>query len=109
MSTLTVVLASGDAQSGYVIDLLAILATAAVVAILTTRVRLAVSPAYLTAGTLLGSSSLRLVQSTESLQSINNLAIVLLMFGIGLHLHLSALGRSLPRLLTAGAGSCALS
>lgn len=108
MSTCLLLASSGN-QPTYVIDLLAILATAAVVAILMQRVRLAVIPAYLIAGTLLGPSSLRVVQSTESLTSINNLAIVLLMFGIGLHLHLSALGRSLTRLLVTGAGSCVLS
>jgi monovalent cation:H+ antiporter-2, CPA2 family len=95
--------------SVYVLNLLAVLATAAVVAIAMQRMRLAAIPAYLVAGAIAGPGALGLVQSAETLESIANLAIVLLMFGIGLHLHLTVLGSNLGRMVAAGVSSCALS
>ena len=92
-----------------VIDLLAVLATSALVAIIMQRMRLAAIPAYLIAGAIVGPGAFRLVRSAESLDYIGSLAIVLLMFGIGLHLHLSVLGRNLQRMIAAGIGSCLLS
>ncbi len=110
MPTIMCMLASGEhAPSTYVIDVLAILGTAAAVAIVLQRARLALIPAYLIAGALAGPNAIRLVRSPESLASISSLAIILLMFGIGLHLHLSALGRSMARMLLIGTFSTAAS
>ncbi|MCI0362507.1 MAG: cation:proton antiporter [Phycisphaerales bacterium] len=110
MTGASMILAAGDAPSTYVVvSLLIILATAAFVAIVMQRVRLAVIPAYLIAGALIGPGALRLVRSSEDLDAISQLAIVLLMFGIGLHLHLSVFGKNVGRMIAAGIGSCALS
>lgn len=110
MPAIMCILATDEqASSTYVIDVLAILGTAAAVAIVLQRVRLALIPAYLIAGALVGPNALRLVRSPESLASISSLAIILLMFGIGLHLHLSALGRSVTRMLLIGSVSTVLS
>jgi CPA2 family monovalent cation:H+ antiporter-2 len=99
---------AADDDATNVRDVLVILATAAAVAIVMQRMRLAVIPAYLIAGIIVGPRSLGLVQSTATLSAISQLAIVLLMFGIGLHLHVSALGRSLPRMILIGAVSTIL-
>lgn len=103
MQPLCLLLASsGEASPTYVVDVLVILGTAAAIAIVLQRARLALIPAYLIAGAIVGPHAVRLVRSPESLESISSLAILLLMFGIGLHLHLSALGRSLARMLLIG-------
>jgi len=90
-------------------DLLVILASAAAVAIAMQRVRLAVIPAYLITGAVIGPHALGLVPSPEGLSTISHLAIILLLFGIGLELHFSILKPGLPRLIAAGLGSCGLS
>ncbi len=73
------------------IDLLIILATAGLVAVVMQRLRLETVPAYLIAGALIGPNALAFVSSPESTASISSLAIILLMFGIGLHMDLSTL------------------
>lgn len=97
----------GAASVGVVGDLLIILATAAVVALALQRVRLAVIPAYLLAGAIVGPSALGLVSAPESLESISRLAIILLMFGIGLDLDRSTLARGLGWMAALGATACA--
>ncbi len=100
--------ATGEFERQIVIDLLVILASTAVVAVLAQRVRLSVVPAYLVAGALIGPNALGLVPSAEGLGAISHLAIILLLFGIGLELHLGALRHGISRMLAAGVGSCAL-
>ncbi len=96
-------------ESAVIADLLVILASAAVVAIVMQRIRLAVIPAYLITGAVIGPHALGLVPSPEGLGVISHLAIILLLFGIGLELHLAILKPGLPRLIAAGLGSCGLS
>ncbi|MCP4589781.1 MAG: hypothetical protein GY842_03475 [bacterium] len=96
-------------ESAVIADLLVILASAAVVAIVMQRLRLAVIPAYLITGAVIGPNALGLVPSPEGLGVISHLAIILLLFGIGLELHLAMLKPGLPRLIAAGLGSCSLS
>jgi CPA2 family monovalent cation:H+ antiporter-2 len=101
-------LAASDASGGlFIRDLFAVLATASAVAMLMQRVRLAAVPGYLIAGALLGPYAFRFVRDDENLSQISDLAILLLMFGIGLQLHLDVLKRQWPRLVTAGVVSCA--
>lgn len=95
-------LAATDSATTYVLSLMVILSTAALVAIIMQRMRLAVIPAYLVAGVLVGPGALGVVHETDALESISQLAVVLLMFGIGLHLQLSVLGHSLFRMIMAG-------
>jgi CPA2 family monovalent cation:H+ antiporter-2 len=106
---MTHVLAVGEASGGLVLDLLVILATAGLVAALMQRLRLAVVPAYLLAGALVGPDALGFVRTPESVDSISRLAIILLLFGIGMQLHLPALKGNLRAYLIAGVGSSALS
>ena len=96
-------------ESAVIADLLVILASAAVVAIVMQRMRLAVIPAYLITGAVIGPHALGLVPSPEGLGVISHLAIILLLFGIGLELHLAILKPGLGRMIAAGLGSCALS
>ncbi|MHC4696787.1 MAG: cation:proton antiporter domain-containing protein [Planctomycetota bacterium] len=90
-------------------DLAVILVSAAVVAVVMQPMRLAAIPAYLIAGAMVGPDALGLVPSPESLGAISHLAIILLLFGIGLELHLSVLKHRLARMIVAGIGSCLLS
>jgi len=98
------ILAAG-AASGLVLDLLIVLMTAGVVALVMSRLRLPVVPAYMIAGVLIGPGALGLSSSAGSLDDLARLATVLLLFGIGLQLHLSALRAALVRYILAGVGS----
>jgi len=103
-------LASSGADSGetFVVDLLVVLMTAALVALLAQRLRIAVIPAYLIAGALVGPGILGLVSEPATLESIARLAIILLMFGIGLHLDLASLKHHLVKLIGGGVVSVLL-
>lgn len=89
-------------------DLFWILGSVAAVALITRKINLALIPAYLLTGTLIGPTGLGAVQSSENLNSISHLAIILLMFGIGLELHLSALAHGLARMAATGGVTVAL-
>jgi CPA2 family monovalent cation:H+ antiporter-2 len=101
--------AVSDADWAIITDLVVILASAAVVAIVMQRMRLAAIPAYLIAGAVIGPRALGLIPSPEGLGAISHLAIILLLFGIGLELHLSVLKHRLARMIAVGFGSCLLS
>ena len=101
--------AVSDTDWAIITDLVVILASAAVVAVVMQPMRLAAIPAYLIAGAVVGPRALGLVPSPESLGAISHLAIILLLFGIGLELHLSVLRHRLARMIVAGFGSCSLS
>ncbi|MCG3122412.1 MAG: Glutathione-regulated potassium-efflux system protein KefC [Phycisphaerales bacterium] len=90
------------------VDLLAILATAVFVATLFKRVRLESIPGYLVAGALVGPHALKLVSNAESIAQISELAIILLMFTIGLMLESDALKRGMVSMLAVGVVSTAL-
>ncbi len=90
------------------VDLLAILATAAVVATLFKRMRLESIPGYLIAGALVGPHAFKLVADLEVVQQISSLAIVLLMFTIGLMLETNALKRGMLSILAVGVISTVL-
>ncbi len=88
------------AETPMMLDLLIVLAVAAVVAVAMQRLRLAVIPAYLITGAIVGPNAAGLLRTDSSLDAISNLAIILLLFGIGLQLHLPARRRdALPTLL----------
>ncbi len=96
-------------ESGIITNLAVILVSAAVVAVVMQRMRLAAIPAYLIAGAVVGPLALGLVPSPESLGAISHLAIILLLFGIGLELPVSVLRHRLARMILAGLGSCSFS
>lgn len=95
--------AAGQVQGTIVVDLLIVLSIAGLLALVMQRMRLALVPAYLIAGAVIG-SKLQL----KSVEELTHLAIILLLFGIGLELDVSSLRRGLGRMIQAGLGSCAL-
>ncbi len=76
-------LALAGEQARFTVDLLVVLAAAAALAMLGQRLRLAIIPAYLITGVFIGPHALGWVQSPQSLDAIGQLAIILLLFGIG--------------------------
>ena len=101
--------ATGDAERVVAIDLFVILAVAGLVALVTQRMRLAIVPAYLIAGAVIGPNALGFVPTEQNLEAVSHLAIVLLLFGIGLELDVSILRHGLARMILTGVGSCLVS
>jgi len=95
-------------EQAVLVDLLVILTTAVLIAIVLQRMRLAAIPAYLITGALLGPHALRLAPDPEHLATVLNLAIILLLFGIGLEFHLAVFKHGLVRMVAAGLVSCVL-
>ena len=93
--------ASGSSQHLGVV-LLAIFVTAALVGVAFRKLRIEAIPGYLLAGAIIGPHALGLVQSETSVDQISELAMVLLMFGIGLHIDLSSMQRGLVRIVLLG-------
>lgn len=89
-------------------QLVIILITAGLVSLVFQRLRLASIPAYLVAGAIIGPGLLGLIRDDEHVASISQLAIVLLMFGIGLHMDAGVLRRGFASMVGVGALSCAL-
>ncbi|MCL4741823.1 MAG: cation:proton antiporter [Phycisphaerales bacterium] len=97
------------APAGMVLDLLKLLAAAALVTTVLHRLRLATIPGYLIAGALIGPHALGFVGDPESVQTIGRLAIILLMFSVGLSLDLGALRGGVRAILLVGVISTAAS
>lgn len=93
---------------GQVSDALIILAAAAVAAVAAQRVGLALVPAYLLAGAVIGPHAFGAIPNPDSLGGLSHFAIILLLFGIGLDLHLDALKGRLLALMIAGGGACVI-
>ncbi len=89
-------------------ELLIILAAAGIVAVAMQRLRLAIIPAYLIAGAAIGPGGWGLISSPDSVASISELAIVLLLFGIGLHTDVGVLRYGWKRSVSVGVGSTLL-
>lgn len=104
----TLTLGAGE-SSGFGIDLLVTLACAGVVALLLGRLRLSVIPGYLIAGAIIGPHGLRFLSDATSINEMGDVAILLLMFGIGLHLDTSTLRRGAASIVTVGVISTVLS
>lgn len=84
------------------LDLLAILATAAAVAALFRRLHLGMIPGYVVAGAIVGPHAFGLVQSPENVENISRLAVILLMFTIGLMLEARSLRSGMISSLAVG-------
>lgn len=99
---LVIAAGAGDsASTGLLRDLIVMLAAAAVVAVALQRLRLATIPAYLITGAIIGPGAIGLVSDARSVDAISQLALVLLLFGVGLHMDLSVLARSWRQMLAA--------
>lgn len=84
------------------LDLLAILATAAAVAAIFRRLHLGMIPGYVVAGAIVGPHAFGLVQSPENVENISRLAVILLMFTIGLMLEARSLRSGMVSSLAVG-------
>ncbi len=104
LPSITLPLAQADAQHLF-FDVLAIFATAAVVATIFRKLKLETIPGYLVAGALVGPHALGLVSDIKTVEQISGLAIILLMFGIGLMLETSSAKRGMLSILAVGAVS----
>lgn len=100
-----VTLASGGDAHQMMLSLVIILAAAGLVAMVAHRLRLPTIPAYLITGAVIGPGAMGLVHDQEDVSSLGSLAIVLLMFGIGLHMDISVMRSGLARLVTAAVGT----
>lgn len=98
-------LAAGTEVSPFITNLLVIAAAAAVVAVIAARFKLQLIPAYLMTGAVIGPFALGLADDKGEIVSIGELAIVFLLFGIGLHLDLGALRVGLAKMVTASVAS----
>ena len=81
-----VTLAAGAAVNPLMGELVIILITAGLVSLVFQKLKLSAIPAYLVAGALIGPGLFGVIATDEHVASISQLAIVLLMFGIGLHM-----------------------
>ncbi|MDJ0521061.1 MAG: cation:proton antiporter [Planctomycetota bacterium] len=107
MTHLLAPLAAADpSEVGVVGDLVIVLVASAAAALLMRRLGLAVIPAFLVAGMVLGPHALGLVPAPDQLGPIAHLAVVILLFGIGLELHLSSLKGSVLQLLASAVLAC---
>lgn len=100
-----VTLAAGGSAQQMMLYLVIILAAAGLVAMVAHRLRLPTIPAYLITGAVIGPGALGLVHNQDDVSSLGSLAIVLLMFGIGLHMDISVMRSGLARLVTAAVGT----
>lgn len=94
-------LASGAAPR-LILDLLVILAAAAVVAALFRRAKLQTITGFVVAGAIVGPNAWGLVRQPESVDQISALATMLLMFGIGLQLDMQHMRRGMVSITTIG-------
>lgn len=115
MNSLSIFTLAGTGSGGpeLVLDMLVILGAASIISILLRRLHLAAIPGYLIIGTLVGSMPIPgmphgLIQNPANVGQIQEVAIILLMFTIGLHLDLDAIRTGMSTILAIGAVSTVL-
>lgn len=107
---MTLVLAVAEQGGAWLAaDLLIVLGVGALVAWLFQEVKLEAIPGYLIAGVLIGPGVLGLVSNPETIEQISGIAVILLMFGIGLHLDTDSIRRGVVHIVAIGVLSTALS
>ncbi len=95
-------LAAGGGGGEAQLNLLLILACAGVITLVLSRLRVAAIPAYLLAGIAIGPSGVGLVSSPEGVEQIGQMALIVLMFSIGMHLDASAIRQGAVTIITIG-------
>lgn len=95
-------------DAGVMRDLLVVLATAALVSLIFRRLKIATIPGYLIAGAIFGPMALGFVRDAQSVEAISHVAIIILMFGIGMHLDRRDLRSGFVPILAVGAVSTIL-
>jgi Kef-type K+ transport system membrane component KefB len=101
------VLAGTHGSTGVAVDLMLIMLVASVVATVFARLKLEAIPGYLVAGALVGPYALGWVGTSESVDRISQLAVVLLLFSIGLQLDAKAIGKGMVDIVAIGITSIA--
>jgi CPA2 family monovalent cation:H+ antiporter-2 len=95
--------AAGSQSGNIARDLVIMLIGSALVAMALRHIKLATIPCFLITGALLGPTATGLISSGENISSISSLAVVLLMFTIGMHLNPSEIrGGGMIRALFVG-------
>ncbi len=84
-------LAAAGEASPVQMDILIVLACAGTISLLLSRLRVAVIPGYLLAGVLIGPSGLGFISIPERVDQLSSMALIVLMFSIGMHLDSSML------------------
>lgn len=97
---------AAGAAPAVVLDLILVVAASAVVVTVLGRLKVSVIPALLVTGVLIGPYALGLVSDASDLDFLSQLAVILLLFGVGLELHLDALREGAVRLLLGGLIAC---
>ncbi len=96
----SVALPAGSQPLGLVLVIMFV--TAAIVAACFRRFKIEAIPGYLLAGALVGPHALGLITDEASVAQISELALVLLMFTLGLHLDLGSMRRGLVHIVAVG-------
>jgi len=95
-------LGAGGGGGAVQLNLLLVLACAGVITLLLSRLRVAAIPAYLLAGIAIGPSGLSLVSSPDGIEQIGQMALIVLMFSIGMHLDASAIRKGAASIVVVG-------
>lgn len=105
-------LGAGSGPDPVLVELIIVLASAGLVAAIANRLRVATVPAYLIAGLIIGPSALNLMgrvlgesDVAGAVDSLGDISIVLLLFGIGMHLDAGVLRSGAARMIGAGVAS----
>ncbi len=106
---LTLMVADGGAGGGTMFGLFIVLALAGLTALVMGKAGIAAIPAFLIAGAIAGPHAVGLVGESADLGAIGDLAIILLLFGIGMHIDPGELRHGSLRLVLAGLLSVVLS
>ncbi|MGH7133087.1 MAG: cation:proton antiporter [Phycisphaerales bacterium] len=96
------VLLAEAAQSRTVLDLVVVLAAAALGAMVARRLNLPVIASYLITGAIIGPTALKFVGNAASIEAISAIATILLMFTIGLHMDVDGLSSGMIRVVMVG-------
>lgn len=90
--------AAGESPSVFR-ELVIILLAASVVAIALQRLRMATIPAYLITGAIIGPDAIGIIKSAASVSQVADIALILLLFGVGLHLDLNTLAMTVRKVV----------
>lgn len=96
------ILLLAEAQPRTVLDLVVVLAAAALGAMVARRLKLPVIASYLITGAIIGPTALGFVGSAASVEAISGIATILLMFTIGLHMDVGGVSSGVLRVVTVG-------
>ena len=93
---------AGGVPPGSLPDLIVIAATALLVAALLRPLRVPTIAGLIVAGICIGPNALGFIATAEDVEPLANIGVALLLFGIGLELHLEPLRRLWKQILVAG-------